>query len=154
MGEILAFPAIWLAVAVERFSIKGCSHRSSCWQNASFGPQNRKTRKTGLSCTGASKKGSTKRRSDGNHNFKKDMLGYLYLLQPITGKLYFCEACAEGNSYRAVFKPVGEVQSKKWLELVNSDVAGPMKVESFGSARYFVTFIDDCFRCVTVYLFA
>ena len=70
---------------------------------------------------------------------------------PETGKLDFCEACAEGKSHRAPFKPVGEVQSKKRLELVHSDVAGPMKTESLGGARYFVTFIDDFSRCVTVY---
>ena len=29
---------------------------------------------------------------------------------PETGKLEFCEACAEGKSHRAPFKPVGEVQ--------------------------------------------
>ena len=46
---------------------------------------------------------------------------------------------------------MGEVQSKKILELVHSDVAGPMKTESLGGARYFVTFIDDFSRCVTVY---
>ena len=62
---------------------------------------------------------------------------------PEIGKLDFCEACAEGKSHRAPFKPVGEVQSKKRLELVHSDVAGPMKTESLGGARYFVTFIDD-----------
>ena len=62
---------------------------------------------------------------------------------PETGKLDFCEACAEGKSHRAPFKPVGEVQSKKRLELVHSDVARPMKAESLGGARYFVTFIDS-----------
>ena len=70
---------------------------------------------------------------------------------PETGKLNFCEACAEGKSHCAPFKPVREVQSKKRLELVHSDVAGPMKIESLGGARYFVTFIDDFSRCVTVY---
>ena len=37
------------------------------------------------------------------------------------------------------------------LELIHSDVAGQMKTESFGGAKYFVTFIDDYSRCVTVY---
>ena len=46
---------------------------------------------------------------------------------------------------------MGEVQSKKRLELVHSDVAGPMKTESLGGAKYFVTFTDDFSRCVTVY---
>jgi transposase InsO family protein len=70
---------------------------------------------------------------------------------PGTGKLSFCEACAEGKAHRAPFKPVGEIKSTRRLELVHSDVAGPMKTESFGGAKYFVTFIDDYSRCVTVY---
>ncbi len=58
---------------------------------------------------------------------------------PGTGKLSFCEACAEGKAHRAPFKPVGEIQSTRRLELVHSDVAGPMKTKSFGGAKYFVT---------------
>jgi hypothetical protein len=68
-----------------------------------------------------------------------------------TGMLSFCQACAEEKAHRAPFKPVGEIRSTRRLELVNSDVAGPMKTESFGGAKYFVTFIDDYSRCVTVY---
>lgn len=37
------------------------------------------------------------------------------------------------------------------LELVHSDVCGPMETESFGGSRYFVTFIDDCTRKVHLY---
>eukprot|EP00171_Calliarthron_tuberculosum_P004931 IDg4931t1 len=37
------------------------------------------------------------------------------------------------------------------LDLVHSDVAGPLSVPSKGGARYFVTFIDDNSRWVTVY---
>jgi hypothetical protein len=70
---------------------------------------------------------------------------------PRTGKLDFCEVYAEGKLHRAAFKPVGEVQSKKRLQIVHSDVAGPMKTDSFGDARYFVTFNDNYSRCVTVY---
>lgn len=70
---------------------------------------------------------------------------------PGTRKLDFCEACVEKKSHRALFKPVGEVEAKKRLELVHSDVAGLMRTQSFGRARYFVTFIDDCSRCVTLY---
>ena len=38
------------------------------------------------------------------------------------------------------------------LDLVYSDVCGPIKVESLGSNRYFVTFIDDASRKVWVYV--
>jgi hypothetical protein len=34
---------------------------------------------------------------------------------------------------------------------VHSDVCGPMQTESFGGARYFVTFTDDYSRCCAVY---
>ncbi|CAA0832257.1 Uncharacterized mitochondrial protein AtMg00710, partial [Striga hermonthica] len=38
------------------------------------------------------------------------------------------------------------------LEMVYSDVCGPMEVESLGGSRYFVTFIDDASRKLWVYL--
>ena len=49
------------------------------------------------------------------------------------------------------FPSIGEIRSKKKLQLVHSDVCGPMSVSSFGGAKYFVTFIDDFSRCVVIY---
>jgi hypothetical protein len=43
-------------------------------------------------------------------------------------------------------------RASKLLELVHSDVCGPMKTTSRGGARYFVTFIDDFSRKTHVYL--
>ena len=37
------------------------------------------------------------------------------------------------------------------LQLVHSDVCGPMDVESFSWKKYFVTFIDDLRRCSAIY---
>ena len=37
------------------------------------------------------------------------------------------------------------------LELIHSDVCGPFHVDSVGGSRYFVTFVDDYSRYVTVY---
>ena len=37
------------------------------------------------------------------------------------------------------------------LELIHSDVCGPMPTRSLGGAQYFVTFIDDATRKVWVY---
>ena len=54
---------------------------------------------------------------------------------PGTSKLRFCDACAEGKAHRALFKPVGEIQSTRRLELHHSVVVGPMKTESFGGAN-------------------
>lgn len=66
-------------------------------------------------------------------------------------KLSFCEGCVEGKMQHKPFKPVTHQQSKKNLELVYSDVCGPLQVESIGGSRYFVTFIDDFSRCVSVH---
>ena len=35
--------------------------------------------------------------------------------------------------------------------MIHSDVCGPMKTESIGGAKYFLTFIDDYSRYCTVY---
>ena len=66
-------------------------------------------------------------------------------------KLLFCEGCVKEKMNRAMFKPVGEIHSTRKLQLVHSDVCGPMPRESIGGRRYFVTFIDDYSRCCAVY---
>ena len=53
--------------------------------------------------------------------------------------------------HRAPFKPVGEICSTRRLQLVHSDVCGPMQTESLGGRKYFATFIDDYSRCCNVY---
>ena len=49
-----------------------------------------------------------------------------------------------------------ERHSNQWekygrLQLVHSDVRGPMQTESLGGRKYFATFIDDYSRCCNVY---
>ena len=70
---------------------------------------------------------------------------------PQMAKLTFCEGCIEGKMHRKTFKPVGEIRSSRKLQLVHSDVCGPMHTESLGGQKYFVTFIDDYSRCCAVY---
>ena len=48
--------------------------------------------------------------------------------------------------------PWTEHRATKILELVHSDVCGPMKTPSIGGARYFLTFIDDFSRKIWVYV--
>ena len=62
---------------------------------------------------------------------------------PKAANLSFCEGCVEGKMHRKPFKPVGEIRSTRKLQLVHSDVCGPMHTESIGGRKYFVTFIDD-----------
>ena len=68
-----------------------------------------------------------------------------------TAKLSFCEGCIEGKMHRKSFKPVGEICSTEKLQLVHSDVCGPMSTESIGGKKYFVTFTGDYSRCCSVY---
>lgn len=54
-----------------------------------------------------------------------------------------CEICIQGKMTRTPFPMTSENRSKELLEIIHTDLCGPMRVESTGSAKYFVTFIDD-----------
>jgi len=65
---------------------------------------------------------------------------------------FACEGCVEGKLARQPFPTDGANRATKVLELVHSDVCGPMRTTSFGGAKYFLTFIDDFSRKVWVYV--
>jgi transposase InsO family protein len=65
---------------------------------------------------------------------------------PLDGKPNFCEACIEGKMHRLPHPPLKEIKSTKKLELIYTDVCGPMQTPSFGGSRYFITFVDDYTR--------
>lgn len=54
-----------------------------------------------------------------------------------------CDVCLQGKMTRTPFPKKSERQTKI-LDLVHTDVCGPMRETSLGGARYFVEFIDDC----------
>ena len=60
-------------------------------------------------------------------------------------KLDTCDHCLAGKAKRVSFKH-SSLRQESVLELVHSDVCGPLKVRSIGGALYFVTFIDDYSR--------
>ena len=63
-----------------------------------------------------------------------------------------CKGCIEGKQARQPFPKDGATRATKPLELVHSDVCGPMKTTSIGRSRYFLTFIDDFSRKIWVYM--
>ena len=67
------------------------------------------------------------------------------------GKHGECVTCATGKMEKLPF-PRSESRESQCLGLVHSDIAGPMEKESIGGKRYFITFIDDFSRKVTVYM--
>lgn len=62
-----------------------------------------------------------------------------------------CTGCVLGKGHRQAIPKKAYSRSTKLLELVHSDVNGPIEVPSLGGSRYFVTFIDDYSRWTTLY---
>ena len=62
-----------------------------------------------------------------------------------------CKDCVEGKQHRIPFLKKGSTRSSEILGLVHTDVCGLMKTTSMGGARYFVTFINDKTRRISVY---
>ena len=63
-----------------------------------------------------------------------------------------CESCVIGKCPRSpIPKQRTSGRTKGMLDLVHSDVCGPLQVQSMGGAKYFVTFIDDRSEWATVY---
>ncbi len=62
-----------------------------------------------------------------------------------------CVGCEQGKGHRAPIPKKVTNKTSQLLELVHSDVNGPIEVLSQGGSRYFVTFIDDFSRWTTVY---
>lgn len=65
-------------------------------------------------------------------------------------KNIICNTCLQGKQTRKPFKNEG-TRATSLLEVIHSDVCGPMEEKSLGGARYYVTFIDDYSRKVFVY---
>lgn len=61
-----------------------------------------------------------------------------------------CLPCFEAKQTRLPFPHSGS-RADTLLEIVHSDVCGPMETPSRGGAKYFITFIDDKSRKVYVY---
>ena len=77
---------------------------------------------------------------------KKDVLSGLK-----NAELERCSHCMAGKQRRLSFKKHPPSRKLDFLELVHSDVCGPLKVKSFSGALYFVTFIDDYSRKLWAY---
>ena len=56
-----------------------------------------------------------------------------------------CKGCVLGKFAKASF-PRSDTRSKGVLDLVHSDVCGPMPTKSLRGYEYYVTFIDDFSR--------
>ncbi|KAE8735550.1 Beta-galactosidase 8 isoform 1 [Hibiscus syriacus] len=78
---------------------------------------------------------------------KKEMVKLPHINQPDQ----LCEGCLVGKQFRKSFPKESETRAKKPLELIHTDVCGPIKPSSLGNNNYFLLFIDDFSRKTWVY---
>lgn len=62
-----------------------------------------------------------------------------------------CEICLKGKQSVKPFNHIG-TRAENLLELIHTDVCGPINVKSMDGARFFVTFIDDFSKRVAIFL--
>jgi Reverse transcriptase (RNA-dependent DNA polymerase)/Integrase core domain/GAG-pre-integrase domain len=84
----------------------------------------------------------------GKENLRK--MADMVLGMEMDGGLGFCGACILGKHHRDAFPKQNESSEREVLELVHSDVCGPMSVTTPGGSRYFGTLIDDKSRMIFV----
>ena len=58
-------------------------------------------------------------------------------------KILKCSACTIGKQHLDEFPVHQEKRQTGMLELIHTDLCGPMQTRSLGGASYFMTFIDD-----------
>lgn len=68
------------------------------------------------------------------------------------GNIKQCVSCIEGKLTRKPFPQISLPKTKNVLDLIHSDVCGPMRTDTVGGKKYFLTFTDDFSRFTTVYL--
>lgn len=63
-----------------------------------------------------------------------------------------CESCIVAKQTRRPFKAQLEMRSNERLEVIHSDVCGPLETPTLAGNRYFITFIDEFSRMTWVFL--
>lgn len=61
-----------------------------------------------------------------------------------------CDVCYKSKIHVEPFPKKATQCTKGILELVHTDICGPMRIDSCGGSRYFVLFIDDYSRMMFV----
>ncbi|KAK4398435.1 Retrovirus-related Pol polyprotein from transposon TNT 1-94 [Sesamum angolense] len=79
---------------------------------------------------------------------QKKMMTNLPQIQAVEG---YCEACLQGKQHKKSFPSGTSWRAKAVLELIHTDVCGPMRTPSHEQNRYFILFIDDYSRMTWVY---
>ena len=62
-----------------------------------------------------------------------------------------CEPCIMGKMQRSSCPKESQHRATQLLEVIHTDLCGPMQVDSVGGSRYLITFTDDFSRYTVVY---
>lgn len=72
-------------------------------------------------------------------------------LPEIIGENWICQICQLGKMHRQPFTLKSSWRANTKLELIHTDICGPMSTESLSDNRYFILFIDDHSRMTWIY---
>ena len=61
-----------------------------------------------------------------------------------------CEECILAKATKHINHEISENSTKEFLQLVRSDLFGPVQTPSFSNKRYFITFLDDFTKYLVV----
>lgn len=62
-----------------------------------------------------------------------------------------CTSCMKGKQHRKIIPKKSKWRATQQLQLIHSDICGPITPKSYGNKRYLLTFIDDFSRKLWVY---
>lgn len=79
---------------------------------------------------------------------KKSLVMGIKLEKP---NYFSCMTCALCKIQTKPFNSNHTLKTKQLLEVIHTDICGPIKVNSMGGAAYFITFIDDFSRYVSTF---
>lgn len=63
-----------------------------------------------------------------------------------------CLICIEVKTNGNQYPKSAEYRAKRRLEIIHSDLCGPIQIPTIGEKSYFITFIDDYSRYCIIYL--
>lgn len=75
---------------------------------------------------------------------------YRHSLPQIT-RINFCDSCARGKLKQTPYSKHSSYRATTLLELVHTDLCGPISTPSLAGSRYFMPFVDDFSRMTFVY---
>ncbi len=87
------------------------------------------------------------------HEMKKRniMIGIQSNFKHLLHNFPFCGGCVARKQHKISFSQGNNSRTKATLQLIHSNICGPMETKSLNGSMYFATFIDHYSKFITVY---